>query len=361
MICFVNRTTVDYDIRLQKYVQSCLTNQVPYCVIGWDRDGQCSKLFPNEYQYKVKAPYGGGWKNFIPLIGWLFFVWYHLIKLWGKYKVIHACNIENCMASYPLKFFGKKIVLDIYDTVKPELEARIAQKIDGLILPSDMRLKQIGISKENCKHYLEVENVPFFNQEVKRKIIVDFPVKIHLAYVGVMQREIRGIENVVELVKNDDRFLFEVAGTGDGLDEELRQAAKECSRIKYYGKVDYGKALQIESDADFIIAMYYLKAKVHEYASPNKYYESLYLGKPVITTKGTLVGNNVEKYNTGYVIGETVEDIKVLFKDISSDIFLKEYRKKIQNCDKLWNSTYKDYYKNVTEGSYLAMMKEIAG
>ena len=360
MICFINRTSVDYDIRLQKYVQACLASQVPYYVIGWDRDGQCSKVFPNEYQYKAKAPYGGGWKNIVPLIGWMFFLWYHLIKLWGNYKVIHACNIENCMASFPFKLFGKKMVMDIYDTVKPDLEAKVAKRIDGLILPSDVRLKQVGIKKEDCKHYIEVENVPFFSQEVKRKTTVEFPEIIHLAYVGVMQREIRGIENVIELVKRDERFVFEIAGTGDGMDEELKQAAKGCPRIKYYGKVDYGRALQMENDADFIVAMYYLKAKVHEYASPNKYYESLYLGKPVITTKGTLVGSNVEKNDTGYAIGETVEDLKELFTNISSAGFLKDYQKKVTNCERLWNECYKDYYKNVT-GGYLIMMKEIAG
>jgi hypothetical protein len=125
--------------------------------------------------------------------------------------------------------------------------------------------------------------------------------------------------------------------------------------------VDYGKALQMESNADFIVAMYYLKAKVHEYASPNKYYESLYLAKPVITTKGTLVGSNVEKYNTGYAIGEKVEDIKELFENIGSVEFMNDYQIKVGNCEKLWEQAYKDYYSSVTGGKYLNMMKEIAG
>ena len=359
MICYINRSTVDYDIRLQKYVMACQEKHVPYCVIAWDRLKQCSKIYPNEYQYRAYAPYGYGLKNIIPLIGWMFFLWYHLIKLRGRYKVIHACNIENCISSYTMKFFGKKIVMDIYDTVNPELEAKLSRKIDGLILPSDVRLKQVGITKEDCKNYLEVENVPYFSQNVIQKSIPEFPERIHLTYVGVMNRRIRGLENVVKLVREDDRFFLEIAGTGEGFDEELWLAAKECPRIKYYGKVNYAQALQMESDADFIVALYYLNAKVHKYASPNKYYESLYLGKPVITSKGTLVGNNVEKYNTGYTIGDTFEDLKDLFFNIEKDIFLKEYKLKENNCKKLWYEKYSDYFSRVTGGGYFAMVQKI--
>ena len=194
---------------------------------------------------------------------------------------------------------------------------------------------------------------------MEKKGYVEFPEKIHLAYVGVLNREIRGLENLVEMVKGDERFYLEMAGTGDGMDSELEEAAKLCSRIKYYGKVDYAKALQMESNADFIVALYYLSAKVHEYASPNKYYESLYLKKPVITSRGTLVGNNVELNNTGYTVGDTIDDLKTLFKDIDKDFFLVEYNKKCRNCANLWDNKYSDYFIKVICSSYLEMMKRI--
>ena len=360
MICYINRTTVDYDIRLRKYVTACTETQTPYCVISWDRMHNCEKVYPNETQYHRTAPYGAKLKNFTALVGWVFFVWKMLVKKRNEYSVIHACNVENAAIAYPARLFGKKLVLDVYDSLNTGLEAKMSKKIEGLILPNDRRLNQIGIKKEDTNNYLEVENVPAFQTVVHSEHDPDFKKRIRLAYVGVMQREIRGIENLLQLVKEEERFELDIAGVGDGMEKDIEDAVAICSRIHYHHKVAYEKALQLMADADFIVAMYYLKAKVHEYASPNKYYESLYLGKPIVTTKGTLVGSNVETNDTGYAIGEGLDDLKDLFCDAGSSDFLTSYKNKSLNCIHLWNEKYKDYAEKVTGGGYIRMMKKIA-
>lgn len=359
MICYINRSTVDYDVRLQKYVQACLETDTPYCVVAWDRTRNCSKVYPNEYQYKAYAPYGEGLKNVISLIGWVFYVWIMLVRKRKEYQIIHACNLENCILAYPFRLLGKRIVLDIYDSVNTKREAQIAKKIDALILPSNHRLKQVGITKDCVKHYLEVENVPIFHSNIYQKETVDFPQNIHLAYVGVLQRNIRGLENVLDIVFHDERFVLDIAGTGAAMDAEIKELADKCPRINYYGKVDYQQALQIMSEADFIVALYYLAAKVHEYASPNKYYESLYLGKPIITSKGTLVGNNVIQNDTGYVVSDTKEEFIHLFDSISTLDFRQGYMRKKDNCLRLWKHVYSSYFDKITKGEYIQLMRTI--
>ena len=359
MICFINRSTVDYDIRLQKYVQACQETNTPYCVIGWDRLKNCSKVYPNEYQYHAYSPYGNGFKSFLPLIGWVFFVLFHLFKLRKSYRVIHACNIENYLVAFPAKWFGKMMLLDIYDSTESKIETWVAKKCDALILPSNHRLEQINVRREELKRYLEVENVPVFHEGVTKKNMPEFPNKIHLSYVGVMQREIRGIENVLRLVNEDNRFVLDIAGTGDGLDKEIEEMAKKNDRINYHGKVNYKTALDLMSGSDFIVALYYLNCPSHKYASPNKYYESLYLGKPVITTKGTLVGESVEEYNTGYVIEDTKEALADVFKGVDQSSFRTDYDNKVHNCENRWSSVYYSYFKDVTKGAYLELIRSL--
>ena len=190
MICYINRSTVDYDVRLNKYVQACKETGTPYFVIGWDRMLNAKFVDENEYQLKVYCPYAQG-KKLIPAIRWFFFMWYYLIKNFRKYKVIHACNMENALFSLPFKLLGKKIVFDIYDSQVIKLERKIAPKVDCLILPAEKRLEQIGIDKSFLKRFMEIENVPTFNISLK-------PVeglkreKIFLSYVGVFQKKFGG-------------------------------------------------------------------------------------------------------------------------------------------------------------------------
>ena len=354
MICYINRSTVDYDVRLNKYVQACKATNTPYFVIGWDRLLNTKYMDDHEYQMKLYCPYAQG-KKFIPLLRWFFFVWYYLIKNFGKYKVIHACNMENALFVLPFKLLGKKIVLDIYDSQIIRIERRLAPKVDCLILPAEKRLEQIGLAKDSLKKFLEIENVPTFNWQIdpidglKRD-------KIYLSYVGVFQKKIRGIENLVNMVLQDDRFILDIAGVGDELDTMIKSASVKCERIHYHGKVQYDEALGIMNNSDFIVALYYPYSSNHVYASPNKSYEALFLATPIITSNGTLVGDKVVQTDTGYIVDDTLESLFDLFNTFGTEEFNNIYNRKSVNCKQLWDTVYSGYKDSVLKGQYINMI-----
>lgn len=358
MVCFINRSTVDYDIRLQKYVLACKATNTPYFVLGWDRMLNAKFVDEHETQLKIFSPYGQG-KNFWHLLRWLFFVWYHLIVNFGRYKVIHACNMENTLFVLPFKLLGKKIVFDVYDSQIVSIERKIIPWVDTLILPHAKRLGQIGLPRERVKNLFIVENAPALNYELKPlKPRVDD--KIHLSYVGTFQKEIRGIENLLRLVKQDNRFILDIAGTGDELDDVVRLYAVDCNRINYHGKVLYTKALEIMHNSDFIIALYYSNIPVHKYASPNKFHESLFLGRPIVTSKNTLVGMRVEESNTGYVVEDTLEGLASAFDGFGTEPYMKDYFEKCKNCSQLWTNNYKNYRTLWLEGEYIKLVRRLA-
>ena len=358
MICFVNRSTVDYDVRLKKYVKACINTGTSYSVIGWDRLLNVQVEDPNEILYRKYAPYGNGMKSLIPLIGWVFFVWYHLIKNWKNYKIIHACNMENTLIVIPFRLLGKKIVFDVYDSQKVAIEKKLVKHVSALILPHEKRLEQIGVSGNIPKRLFIIENVPTFNTSVA-ETSNDDKKHISLSYVGVMQQRIRGIENLIEMVVNDDRFSLEIAGVGDNMEVLIHNAVLKCDRIKYFGKVQYQQALEIMSRSQFIVALYYLCESSHKYASPNKYYESLFLGRPIITSSGTLVGDSVLNNNTGYVVKDTLEDLQRVFEYYGTDEFYESYELKSNNCKLLWEKSYKNYGKEFIEDKYIKNLSTI--
>lgn len=360
MICFVRRSTIDYDIRLKKYVQACEVSATPYMAITWDRLLNSTPYSEYDFQYKREAPYGGGF-NF-HFLKWVFFVYRKLIKHFKSYKVIHACNLEVLLVVIPFKLLGKKIVFDIYDTVNPNIERCLMPFVNTLILPNINRLKQEGLTREKIgKKLLIVENVPNFGeQEFSPQTNATFPDQIHLAYVGVLERKIRGLENLLDTVIHNTNLYLEIAGVGAGLETVIEEAQANCERIKYHGKVDYHKALEIMNRADFIVAIYTPSFAPYVYASPNKFYESLYLAKPIISSEGTLVGNQIEDNNTGYLIEEREDALSDLMKQLAMSNAVEEYKVKSGNCHKLWVEKYKDYFKTILVGDYINQCKRLA-
>ncbi len=358
MICFINRSSIDYDVRLQKYVQACKITNTSYFVISWDRLLNAKFIDEHEYQMKLYCPYAQG-KKFIPLFRWFFFVWYYLIKNFRKYKVIHACNMENTLLSLPFKLLGKKVIFDVYDSQLINVERRISPKVDCLILPAEKRLEQIGLDKGNLKKFLEIENVPTFSKTLEQVKGLNRD-KIYLSYVGVFQKHIRGLENLINMVLEDERFVLDIAGVGDGLESLILESASKCNRIHYYGKVQYDEALSIMNNSDFIVALYYPYFSNHIYASPNKSYESLFLATPIITSEGTLVGDKVVQSNTGYIVNDTLEGLRSLFDNFDSIDFKQGYISKCKNCESLWNKAYSNYLNTTLIEKYLGLVKSIA-
>ena len=74
---------------------------------------------------------------------------------------------------------------------------------------------------------------------------------------------------------------------------------------------------------------------------------------PMITTKNTLVGSKTEKYDTGFVLDETIESLEKL---LTSANLREEIKKKKEKCHIVWNDVYKNYYEQFMESQYLTMI-----
>ena len=96
--------------------------------------------------------------------------------------------------------------------------------------------------------------------------------------------------------------------------------------------LEYDKVLRLESECDVLFATYNPEIANHKYSAPNKLYEAMALGKPIIVCKNTGVDNIVNKYDLGVTIDyNNVEFIKCL-----DQLQNKNYKKSVE----LYNSTY---------------------
>jgi glycosyltransferase involved in cell wall biosynthesis len=152
------------------------------------------------------------------------------------------------------------------------------------------------------------------------------------------------------LTRNPDQGMINllIAGYGSQIFEKRCESLSTLPNIKYFGKVSYKDGMNIMYNSDLIYAMYCKTNPNHLYAAPNKYYEALMLGKPILSTIGISIATKILKYDIGYVINETESDLISLIKVLSKEDMY--YKGKMAHD--LWNLKFKNYTANFLYNEY---------
>lgn len=363
-VLFLRSQEPSTDSRLQRYLVALKKTKVSYGVIGWYRGG--SELFSdessNQVLYGQSAPIGGGKKNIVALIKWNMFL---LTQLWKKrksYTTIHAVDFDTCVVAYIFsRLFHKRIIIDIYDkytdsrdirgslaTVIDFVEKFVCGRADVLILPDECRINQLKL--KHRENVLIVENVPLTSVVEKSTVANQSSTQLVVSYVGILEKKHRGLEHLLSAVSNIPEIKLVIAGAGP-LEGMIRAFAEQNQNICFLGAVDAQTALQTLNDCNLLVGMYYKTVKNHLYASPNKYYEHLMLGKAMLTTEGTPPGDKVSQLNTGFAIGESEEEIRSLLLSLDKD----KLNLLGSNARAVWESKYNDYLEKI-ESKYVQIL-----
>ena len=357
-----------FEPRVKNYIHFFKTHNISYRVIAWNRNGTAKPDDRITY-YQKQAEYGKRIANIPCKIGWMLFV---MKEIWRNRKechAIHACDIDGIL---PALFIGKlcrkKVIFDIFDWISSLTGKGIVYRCvewlqnfcykhsDAVILCEEERKEQAKTTNDNI---LVIPNIPdaktTFDEETLKKTKADLQSYDHVvSYVGVFDRD-RGLENLLKVVSKCPNVKLNIAGFGV-LDELIRNYAEKFENITCWGRVEYTVGQAIQKNSSMISAMYHLTSPLHKYAAPNKYYESLVLGVPMITTENTLVGSKVEKYDTGFVLDEQEESLFNLFQD---ETLQEKIEIKQKNCGVTWNHVYKDYYEDYMTERYINLIKRV--
>ncbi len=233
----------------------------------------------------------------------------------NDFDCIHACDFDTgYVASRISAKYEKKLVYDIFDyfsdsrimpkllkAVISKMENSVVSRANATIICTEQR--RIQIAEAHPKRIVVIENTPVARDFQSEKPAFDD--KVHLSYTGTFSLD-RYIEEILEAVRHYDDLWLDIAGFGR-LEDLVVKASEECERIRYHGKVDHERALRIEAGSDVIIALYDPKVPNNKLAAPNKFYEGLMLGVPLVTVRGTSVADWVEELGTGRAVSSSFE------------------------------------------------------
>lgn len=353
------------DPRMEKEIAALVESGYEVQVVAWDRSsngmtdiivsikGKKIKFF----LIGIKGEYGvSSAKTYLGMVFFNLKLLYTLVKKRKEYSIIHACDFDTVIPGFLVaKFLKKKLIYDIFDYYAdshymPNVLASIIRKVDtyvinksnAVIICNEARKKQIVPAKP--KQLEVVHNTPQWNENILDDLSISRKEKeevVKIVYVGRLEASGRYIKEMVDVIAEDSRFEMHLGGSGP-LRDYIEYKSSCSSNITYLGNMVYDKVLQLEASCDVMTAIYDPTLKNHKYAAPNKFYEALMLGKPLVVMQNTGIDISVKEQGLGWVIPED-GDFVVAFKSILNQIYeerlgLVNYREPMKE---IYNSSYR--------------------
>lgn len=349
-IIILRSNPVNPDSRVEKEAAALSDAGYNVHIVCWDRESNHSEAISTIINDKIKisrlgfkASFGEGLKNIKPYLKFQFTMKSWLKKHKDEYNYVHACDFDTAFFTQSTVLrLHKKFVFDLFDFIcgnpknfmqkcVKKAQLKLINKSDATIICTEDRKKQIAGS--NPKKLVIIHNtpaeIPFENVKSKSK-------NISFVYVGILQ-DFRLLKELVEYFSNHSEYTFNVGGFG--IYEELfKEAASKHENINFLGKIPYDKTLQLERESDIMLAIYDPSIENHIFAAPNKFYESLMLGKPVIMVKGTGMSNEVEENNIGITIEYSLDGFDKGVNELISK--KKEWKKMSEAARNLYKTKF---------------------
>jgi len=348
------------DARLEKEAHTLINNGYKVTLLVWDKGRKIEQLHSNSNydnliikKIKLNAELGSLKVPFFLLIYWLFII-YELLK--SRYDIIHASDFDTYL---PALFISKvrrmPIVYDIFDFYSDmidfpvfanmmrvtigNLDRFLMRFANAIIIVDDSRLKQIGI--ESNENVTSIYNSPMYKLvDGKKAGQSKSNANFTIFYGGTVVAE-RNIDKMILAVKDLNDVELEVMGPcPKSYGEYLIDLARGHANINlFFQMVPHEDILIHTSEADVLFAIYSTEIKNNIYSSPNKLFEAMMFGKPIIVNDGTSMANIVREECCGIIIkdGNVSEIQNAIFK-LKRDIKLR--RKLGDNGQKAYDLKY---------------------
>ena len=164
-------------------------------------------------------------------------------------------------------------------------------------------------SKQKSAYFREVFSVP-----EKSKIFL---------YLGNLERG-RGIHEILKAFSLlPPNFVSVFMGTGS-LEREILSYAEKYSNIHIHKPVTHNQVTQIASSADFGICLIENVSLSNYYCLPNKLFENIFSGLPVIASNFPDMSQLIEKYGVGIIVENSVESLMEAVININDSMFKAE-------------------------------------
>ena len=282
-------------------------------LLVWVREGRRKENdkdnFYNTHRFSLKAPY---YK--LSLLVYLPIWWLYEFLFLLRYgtNVIHACDLDTLLPAILVKVIKRSklcyTIYDFYADILPQQIPSLIKKlfsftekffirfVDALFLVDRSQYEQVRGAKINRVEYIYNSPEDCFDTKTK----LERSSKVNIFYAGYLGKS-RGLEEVINAVRELDDIKLTIAGTGPGRDIIEHNLAK-LHNLQYIGQIPYGEVIANSLDADILFRFGDPKIPSSKYESPNKLFEAMMCAKPIIVNDGTTASKIVTEEKCGLII-----------------------------------------------------------
>ena len=266
---------------------------------------------------------------------WFFRAFYFAIKFRPSFIVAHTPAILPLCVLYKCVFFKTTIIYDAHELEFEKNGLTSFRKkavicLESACLPFVNTVQVVGKHIYNAyvkkypkhkKKFKVIMNVPNQNLQNKTSMLRDkFSIsldkKIYLYQGGVsFGRNVDIIVKAFVRLDRDDKSKDVLVIMGDGdLKPQLQSLASDCNNIFFHDAVPHEDLMSYTSSADYGFCLYDDSCVNHIYCCPNKVFEYVQAGIPIVIHKGLVELSDISKqFALGYILESATVDSIVNF------------------------------------------------
>ena len=296
------------DVRIAKTCRTLVGFGHEVHFVGWDRrvDVEKDSTLPDVSTWILKYP--------VPKLRWTLgaqvaFSRHAIRSLWRiRPDIVCAVNEDNVLRIGWLKGIAyRKLVCDVFDSHLDRTTGKswpIRSAVwglanaarywsDRLIATDDVRYDTFG--RFRTKTTVIGNFPPDPGPQLSRRPLTG-PPKIFVS--GTLSR-IRGLDTLIDAADRCPGLKIVTAGWA--ADEFSSEVFLKHPAVEFLGHVTPAQSLEIAADCDAVLAMYAPTCRNNILASPNKIYDALSVGRPVVINSEALVSQWVQSNRVGFV------------------------------------------------------------
>lgn len=313
MIILVASNSIVRHPRIWKIAGS-LKKKYEISVLGWNREGISTEDI-NKYSvpvslFGIRAPFG---RPTVILYYPLYWTWIFFRLLLKRPSVVHSVDLDTLLPSVLYKLIARKrLVYDVHDRFGgyvPSkhkalqnainwIEELLSKQADVLITVSEKVQQTFRSHPEKC------EVIMNFSEDYKMKTSKSKDGVLTLVYTGLILKD-QGLDIAMSAICGLKNVRLVLAGRIG--DKELLDEMLQLPNVNYLGLLERAKSLELEANSDAMVVLYDLQYKKNQLSSPNKIFEAMMCGIPLITNMEV---NLIRENECGIIVDYNTEQVK---------------------------------------------------